>query len=90
MTIRKCLLRPAGAHIELHGAFVRSAPSAITASMGDKTIALKKSGYAPWERKICVTGGKIQISGELQASEVTQTRPDESLSQIVSAVMTHG
>jgi hypothetical protein len=61
----------------------------ITAWTGDNTIALKKSGYAPWERKIHVTGGKIQISGELQASEATETRPAESLSQIVSAVMTH-
>jgi PEGA domain len=66
---------PAGADIELDGAFVGSAPSTITASTGDHTIALKKSGFAPWERKIHVTGGKIQISAELQASDGTRAQP---------------
>jgi hypothetical protein len=66
---------PAGADIELDGAFVGSTPSTITASTGDHTIALKKSGFAPWERKIHVTGGKIQISAELQANEGKQMQP---------------
>jgi hypothetical protein len=66
---------PAGADIELDGAFVGSAPSTITALTGDHTIALKKSGYAPWERKIHVTGGKIQISAELQASDEIRAQP---------------
>ena len=66
---------PAGADIELDGAFVGSTPSTITVTAGDHTITVKKTGFAPWERKIQVTGGKIQISAELQASEGAPTQP---------------
>jgi hypothetical protein len=66
---------PAGADIELDGAFVGSTPSTIDVTAGDHVIALKKSGFTPWDRKIKVTGGKIQISADLQASEGTQTAP---------------
>jgi len=62
---------PAGADIELDGAFVGSTPSTIAVTAGEHTITLKKSGFTPWERKIKVTGGKIQISADLQAAEGT-------------------
>jgi hypothetical protein len=41
--------------------------------VGDHAITLKKSGFAPWERKVKVTGGKIQITANLQAIEGTPT-----------------
>jgi hypothetical protein len=66
---------PVGADIELDGAFVGSTPSTIAVSAGDHTITFKKSGFATWERKIKVTGGKIQISANLQASDRVQTQP---------------
>jgi hypothetical protein len=66
---------PPGADVELDGAFVGNTPSTIAVPSGDHTITLKKPGFAPWEKKIQVTGGKIQISAELQASEGTQTQP---------------
>lgn len=66
---------PAGADIELDGAFVGSTPSTINVAAGDHTITLKKSGFTPWERKIKISGGKIQISADLQASEGTTTQP---------------
>jgi hypothetical protein len=66
---------PPGADIELDGAFVGNSPSTITVTRGDHTITLKKPGFTPWEKKIQVTGGKIQISAELQASEGTQAQP---------------
>lgn len=66
---------PAGADIELDGAFVGSTPSTITVTPGDHTITVKKAGFASWERKVKVTGGKVQISAELQASEGTQAKP---------------
>jgi PEGA domain len=62
---------PAGADIELDGAFVGSTPSAFTVTPGDHTIAVKKSGFTTWERRVKVTGGKIQISAELEAIEGT-------------------
>jgi hypothetical protein len=66
---------PPGADIELDGAFVGNSPSTITVTAGDHTITLKKSGFTSWEKKIQVSGGKIQISAELQASEGTQAQP---------------
>lgn len=66
---------PAGADIELDGAFVGSTPSTIDVIVGDHTITLKKSGFALWETKIKITGGKIQLSADLQVSERTQTQP---------------
>jgi len=66
---------PAGADIELDGAFVGNTPSTITVAAGDHTITLKKSGFSTWERKIKVSGGNVQISAELQASEGTQAQP---------------
>lgn len=66
---------PAGADIELDGAFVGSTPSTITVSAGDYTLTLKKSGFSTWERKIKVSGGNVQVSAELQAIEGTQTQP---------------
>jgi hypothetical protein len=66
---------PAGADIELDGAFVGSTPSTITVTAGDQTITLKKSGFSTWERQIKVSGGSIQVSAELQASGEIQVQP---------------
>jgi hypothetical protein len=68
---------PAGADIELDGAFVGSTPSTITVTPGDHSIAIKKPGFAPWERPIKISSGKIQISAELQASESTASQPTQ-------------
>jgi PEGA domain len=66
---------PAGADIELDGAFVGSTPSTINVTAGEHTVSLKKSGFTSWERTIKFTGGKIQISADLQTSEEAQTKP---------------
>jgi PEGA domain len=66
---------PPGADIELDGTFVGSTPSTIGVTAGDHTVTLKKSGFTIWERKIKVSGGTIQISADLQASEGTPTQP---------------
>jgi hypothetical protein len=68
---------PAGADIEVDGAFVGDTPSMITITAGDHTISLKKPGFTPWERTVKVSGGKIQIAAELQASGETRTQPAE-------------
>ena len=66
---------PAGADIELDGAFVGSTPSTISVAAGDHTITLQKSGFNTWERQIKVSGGSIQVSAELQASGEIQVQP---------------
>jgi hypothetical protein len=59
---------PAGAEIEVDGAFVGNTPSTVGVSAGDHSIAITKKGYKPWERKIKVTTGKIDIAAELEAA----------------------
>jgi PEGA domain len=59
---------PAGAEIELDGAFVGNTPSTVGVSAGDHVIGIAKKGYKPWERKIKVTTGKIDIAAELETA----------------------
>src|SRR4029077_19218302 len=66
---------PGGADIEVDGAFVGDTPSTITVTAGDHRISLKKPGFVPWERSVKMSGGKIQITAELQASGETPTQP---------------
>jgi hypothetical protein len=66
---------PAGADIEVDGAFVGDTPSTITVSAGDHTISLKKPGFTTWKRTMKVGGGKIQITADLQASGETTKQP---------------
>ena len=68
---------PAGADIEVDGAFVGDTPSTIAVTAGDHTISLKKPGFTPWQRTVKVSGGKIQIAAELKASGETPTQPAE-------------
>jgi hypothetical protein len=59
---------PPGAEIEVDGAFVGNTPSTVGVSAGDHVIAITKKGYKPWERKIKVTSGKIDIAAELETA----------------------
>ena len=65
---------PAGADIELDGAFVGSTPSTIDVLAGEHTFAIKKAGFKTWDRKLKVTSGKIQVSADLEAAEGTQAQ----------------
>jgi hypothetical protein len=56
---------PPGADIEIDGKFVGSTPSSISVSPGDHDIAVKKSGFADWNRKVTVSSGHVNISAEL-------------------------
>ena len=66
---------PPGADIEVDGAFVGDTPTTITVAAGDHTISVKKLGFTPWERTVKVSGGKIQITAELEASSEVSTVP---------------
>jgi hypothetical protein len=56
---------PPGADIEMDGKFVGSTPSSITVASGEHDIAVKKSGFAVWNRKITTSGGHATINAEL-------------------------
>jgi hypothetical protein len=57
---------PANADIEVDGSFVGNTPSAIDVTPGEHSVAIKKSGYKAWERKLKVTGGTVNVSAELE------------------------
>jgi PEGA domain-containing protein len=56
---------PTGADIEVDGKFVGSTPSTLSLPTGDHDIAVKKTGFTTWTRKISVSGGHVNISAEL-------------------------
>jgi hypothetical protein len=60
---------PAGADIEVDGAFVGNTPSTVELTAGDHTVAVKKDGFKAWEKKIKTTGGGINLSAELKKAE---------------------
>jgi hypothetical protein len=60
---------PAGADIEIDGAFAGSTPSSLSLGTGDHTVAVKKNGYKAWERKIKITGGNINLAAELEKNQ---------------------
>ncbi|MBI2679128.1 MAG: PEGA domain-containing protein [Candidatus Koribacter versatilis] len=57
---------PTGADIEIDGAFVGSTPSSVELTAGDHVVVVKKSGYKPWERKVRVSAGDVNLSAELE------------------------
>lgn len=56
---------PAGADIEVDGAFVGSTPSSVNLSPGEHTIVVKKNGYDTWQRKLKILGGEVSLNAEL-------------------------
>lgn len=63
---------PAGADIEIDGAFVGDTPSSVNLPPGSHDIAVKKKGFADWSKKLNVTGGSIHLNAELQAEAPKQ------------------
>ena len=57
---------PQGADIEVDGKFVGNTPSAIHLEPGEYTVAVKKNGYAGWERRVKVSGGNVSLVAELE------------------------
>ncbi|MGA2695864.1 MAG: PEGA domain-containing protein, partial [Terriglobales bacterium] len=58
---------PAGADIEIDGNFVGNTPSTLNVPTGQHQIAVKKSGFKPWERKMMVSGGQVNVNATLEA-----------------------
>jgi hypothetical protein len=57
---------PPGADIEIDGAFVGNTPSTIIMQSGSHQIAVKKKGFAGWNKTLNITGGSIHLSAELE------------------------
>ena len=57
---------PAGADIEIDGAFVGSAPSTVGVAPGSHQIAVKMKGFADWTKTLNVSGGTVHLSAELE------------------------
>jgi hypothetical protein len=58
---------PAGADIEVDGAFVGNTPSIVDVLVGDHTVTVSKNGYKSWERKLKASGGSVSLNVELEA-----------------------
>jgi hypothetical protein len=56
---------PEGADIEIDGNYVGSTPSTVGARPGEHQISLQKSGFKPWQRKITVSSGQINVNASL-------------------------
>jgi len=57
---------PAGADIEIDGAFVGNTPSTLTLAPGSHQIAVKKKGFTGWTKTLNVTGGTVHLNAELE------------------------
>lgn len=58
---------PDGADIEIDGNYVGSTPSTVSAAAGQHQIIIKKSGFKPWERKLTVSTGQVNVNATLDA-----------------------
>jgi PEGA domain-containing protein len=58
---------PDGADIEMDGSFVGNTPSDIDVPAGEHTVAVKKTGFQTWEKKLKVSNGSnVHLRAELE------------------------
>jgi hypothetical protein len=57
---------PAGADIEIDGAFVGNTPSTLTIAPGSHQVTVKKKGFSDWTKTLNVTGGTVHLNAELE------------------------
>jgi len=60
---------PAGADIEIDGAFVGNTPSTIDVPAGDHMVTVSKTGFKNWERKLKASGGNVSLNVELESAK---------------------
>lgn len=56
---------PDAADIEIDGSFVGNTPSTVGVAPGQHQLSVKKTGFKPWERKITVSGGQVNVNAVL-------------------------
>jgi len=57
---------PAAADIEIDGSFIGNTPSSVGVAPGQHQLSVKKTGFKPWERKITVSSGQINVNAVLE------------------------
>ena len=57
---------PDAADIEIDGSFVGNTPSTVGVAAGQHQISVKKPGFKPWERKITVSSGQVNVNAGLE------------------------
>lgn len=67
-TVSKLSVRsnPTGADIDVDGEFMGTTPSVLQLNVGEHTITLSKSGHKPWQRKMKVVSGEINLNADLE------------------------
>lgn len=60
---------PDAAEIEIDGNYVGSTPSTVGVASGQHQISVKKTGFKPWERKIAVSSGQVNVNAVLEAEK---------------------
>jgi hypothetical protein len=60
---------PDAADVEIDGSFVGNTPSTIGVSAGQHRISVQKSGFEPWERKIAISSGQINVDTVLEPEQ---------------------
>ncbi len=58
---------PTDADIEIDGNFVGNTPSTVGVTAGQHQLAVKKSSYKSWEKKITVSSGQVRVDAVLEA-----------------------
>jgi hypothetical protein len=56
---------PANADIEVDGSFVGNTPSVIDVTAGEHSVVVRKTGFTPWERKLKISGGSVNVAADL-------------------------
>ena len=60
---------PDGADIEIDGSFVGNTPSTVGVTAGQHDISVKKPGFKPWDRKIAVSSGQVNVNAVLEPAQ---------------------
>ncbi len=64
---------PSGADIEVDGKFVGNTPSELRITEGDHAVAVKKTGFKDWQRKLSVSAGStVHLSADLESASASQ------------------
>ena len=57
---------PDAADIEIDVSFVGNTPSTVGVAPGQHQLTVKKTGFKPWERKITVSSGKVNVNAVME------------------------
>jgi len=64
---------PSGADIEVDGKFVGNTPSELQITEGDHAVAIKRTGFKDWKRKLSISAGStVHLSADLESAAASQ------------------